>query len=152
MTYTKDEMSKYQKQYYEKNKLKKKEYANENRQRISINNKKWCEKNKEKLIIYEKERWIKIKNNNQPKPYISSETKQRHKIDCRYNWKKRGVIDNYNDNYETLYTYFISVKNCEKCECVLNTNQLTRKCLDHDHTNGEFRKILCHNCNSVLSK
>jgi len=59
-------------------------------------------------------------------------------------WKKRGVIGNYDE----LYEYYHLINNCEKCDVLLNNSQqLTKKCLDHDHSTGLFRKVLCWECN-----
>ena len=107
----------YMKEYYEKNKEKKAEY-----------NKKYRENNKE----YNKEH---------RKTYNGLKS---HRIS---NWRQYGVLDNFNDNYETLYKIYLSVKFCDICNCELNTNTKTTKCLDHCHKSGYFRNILCHSCN-----
>jgi len=60
------------------------------------------------------------------------------------NWKKRGVKHN---NYDELYEYYLSVSDCESCSCELDKCNKSRKCLDHNHTNGEFRNVICHSCN-----
>ena len=64
-------------------------------------------------------------------------------------WRFRGVKDNYNDNYETIYNIYESTKYCDECKIELNIegDDRTRKCLDHCHTSGYFRNILCQSCN-----
>jgi len=64
------------------------------------------------------------------------------------NWKSRGVIDEDGDNYEKMYKIYLSVKYCERCNCQLNQEDYnSKKCLDHDHTTGYFRNIVCNFCN-----
>ncbi len=57
-------------------------------------------------------------------------------------WKIRGVI---HIDWDNLYELYLKTNKCDKCKCeFIGTN---RKCLDHDHTTGLFRNILCHRCN-----
>jgi len=104
--------------WYSKNSIKKDDY-----------NKKWREDNQEKLKAYSKE-W-KYKNPSKVKISI---------------WKKRGLIS---DNYDLLYEKWKNTKNCENCNVELTDGNKgsTKRCLDHSHTTGEFRNILCHLCN-----
>ena len=112
----------YNKQYYQKNKEKKAEY-----------NKLYNQNNKEKTKEYKK----------------SDKSLKNSRI---YNWRKREVLDNFNDNYETLYKIYLSVKFCDICNCELNQEgeYKTTKCLDHCHNSGYFRNIVCHSCNSKI--
>ena len=67
------------------------------------------------------------------------------------NWRKYEILDNFNDNYKTLYKIYLSTKFCDICNCELNTNNnKTKKCLDHCHKSGYFRNILCTSCNSKI--
>jgi len=90
--------------------------------------KKYREKNKQKLKEYN-DKYFKSA------PGIKTYTIN--------NWKRRGVIG----DYDKLYEYHLSVNECENCGIELNQDQSTKKCLDHDHTTGLFRNILCQNCN-----
>ena len=63
-----------------------------------------------------------------------------------YDWKKYGLIY---DNYDELYEVYIKTKECQHCN-----KEFTKKnwrCMDHDHTTGLFRKIVCHRCNAMDS-
>ena len=63
-----------------------------------------------------------------------------------YNWKRSGLIY---DNYDDLYDVYINTMECQHCQ-----TEFTKKncrCLDHDHTTGLFRKIVCHKCNAMDS-
>ena len=60
-----------------------------------------------------------------------------------YKWKKRGLIY---DNYNELYDVYIKTTECQHCK-----TEFTKKncrCMDHDHTTGLFRKIVCNRCNN----
>ena len=80
------------------------------------------------------------------KEYCKTENgKKIHKISS---WKQQGLIC---DNYEALYQKVINTTNCEECNVLLTsyngTMTRTTKSMDHDHTTGLFRNVLCHSCN-----
>ena len=75
------------------------------------------------------------------KKYRQTETGR--KLSTINNWKLRGLIDNYEKVYQRFeYTLF-----CDECKCDLDQSNKSRKCMDHDHTTGLFRNILCNSCN-----
>jgi len=59
-----------------------------------------------------------------------------------YNWKKSGLIC---DDYNALYETYIKTMECQHCQTEFTKNN--KRCLDHDHTTGLFRKIICNRCN-----
>ena len=59
-----------------------------------------------------------------------------------YKWKMRGLIC---DDYDALYETYIKTMECEHCKTEFTKNN--KRCLDHDHTTGLFRKIICNRCN-----
>jgi len=71
---------------------------------------------------------------------------KRHKTFTIYNWKRRGVIG----DYDLIYDMYINTKNCELCKCkFINGDKSTnRKCLDHCHITGKVRNVCCHYCNT----
>ncbi len=63
----------------------------------------------------------------------------------KYNWKKNGVLlTEQFKTYDELYDYCLSVNKCEECDISFDT---CKRCLDHDHTTGLFRNVLCNGCN-----
>lgn len=59
-------------------------------------------------------------------------------------WKRYGVIST---DYDALYDKYLNTNSCEKCNVKIEGKGRNKKCLDHCHTSGLFRQILCNNCN-----
>ena len=68
-------------------------------------------------------------------------------------WKRSGVKAPL-DDWEGLYEYYINVEKCEDCNIDLVRGNFTcnKKCLDHCHTTGEFRGVVCMRCNFLRGK
>ena len=60
-----------------------------------------------------------------------------------YKWKKRGLIC---DDYNALYETYIKTTECQHCKTEFT--EKNKRCLDHDHATGLFRKIVCNRCNN----
>ena len=58
-------------------------------------------------------------------------------------WKKKGLIG----DYDLIYDRYMNTSHCEKCNVSF---ELKKKCMDHCHTTGEFRNILCNMCNTNM--
>ena len=58
-------------------------------------------------------------------------------------WKYRGVKC---DDFDKLYELYFNTHNCNVCKKVFNNSQ--SKHLDHCHTTGNFRQVLCCSCNT----
>ena len=58
-------------------------------------------------------------------------------------WKSRGLIY---DDYNELYEVYIKTMNCQHCNKEFKNTK--DRCMDHDHSNGLFRKIVCRACNT----
>ena len=58
-------------------------------------------------------------------------------------WKFAGVI--YGD-FEELYYIYMNTLKCYACNKEFKNSYV--RCLDHDHSTGLFRAIVCRGCNS----
>tara|TARA_R110002072_G_C7720156_1_gene514817 strand:+ start:316 stop:720 length:405 start_codon:yes stop_codon:yes gene_type:complete len=104
-------------------------------------------KNKEK--VKEKNRLYRLNNKeliskNMIEYRQTEQGKKSHRISL---WKCQGILC---FDWNLLYDLFISTTYCEFCNCELNTNTKTRKCLDHDHSITDkfnVRGVLCNSCN-----
>ena len=64
------------------------------------------------------------------------------------NWKYIGLIELEGVyTYESLYEYYISITHCEVCKTKFKNSYY--RCLDHCHTTGLFRWVLCRSCNTM---
>ena len=134
---TPEEKKEKKKKYYNENKEKIKEYYLENKEKNKKKNRLYYLENKEKSRLYYLE--------NKEKIQAYSQTEAGKKSQRITNWKKSGVI---HDDFPSLYDYYINCKNCEECNVELNEfGNGNHRCLDHDHTTGLFRNVLCHTCN-----
>ena len=68
------------------------------------------------------------------------------KIDTISMWKCKR---NLRGNLEEVYNICLNTKNCYNCnrELIHNTTGKNKVCMDHNHTTGYFRHVLCNKCN-----
>ena len=109
----------YGKEYYEKNKEKFKEYMKE-----------YYENNKEKVKEQNKE---------------YNKTPKGKKLKTIRNWKNNGLIG----DYEKIYERYLNTTNCDLCNVELKHGKKGKntKCMEHNHSTGAFRNIVCNTCN-----
>lgn len=126
-----------------------------------VYNKEYYEANKERINQRRRELWAKRDNSQriqQINEYHKTEKgkeaveKYRNSEKCKKStliasWKFRGII---HSNFDELYENYIKQTVCESCNVVFNEDRKLNcwKCLDHDHSTGQFRKIVCNKCNS----
>jgi hypothetical protein len=128
-----------------------KKYYLNNKEKVAENGKQYRNNNKEKIAEYIKQYYL----NNKEK--VAEQNKQyfldNPKIFIISHWKRQGVID---DDFDSLYEYFITQTNCWICNKVYNNdNVMDRRCLDHDHDlldEPNIRYICCNYCNLHIVK
>tara|TARA_R110000823_G_scaffold267288_3_gene387312 strand:- start:478 stop:828 length:351 start_codon:yes stop_codon:yes gene_type:complete len=100
-------------------------------------------KNKEEKAAYNKEYHAKnkVKIAAQQKEFFKTPNGIKSKIIS--NWKTRGTKGDLSMFYDDKY---LPASNCDVCDKVFKSTK--DKCMDHSHTTGEIRHVLCHRCNS----
>lgn len=60
-----------------------------------------------------------------------------------------GLILRPNETYDEIYDKVMNATNCEICQVnLIDGKKSNSRCMDHDHTTGYFRMVLCHKCNN----
>ena len=140
----------YMKEWREKNKEKLKQQSKERRQNnkehIKQYQKEWYKINSEKHKHQMKERY---QNN---KKYIKHQMKEYYKTpECKKSstissWKRAG-LKLFGYTYDEVYEYYLSIDNCEVCNKDISMGG-QQKNMDHCHSTGCFRWVLCASCNN----
>jgi hypothetical protein len=86
-------------------------------------------------------------------------------IQCQNEWQKehRKGREREKKDYQLQYSYGITIDDyedmlksqdykCEICGDVFGDGQYNGPCVDHDHSTGAVRGLLCHACNHGLGK
>tara|TARA_R110000787_G_scaffold213169_1_gene322740 strand:- start:39 stop:467 length:429 start_codon:yes stop_codon:yes gene_type:complete len=125
-----------------------KQYREANREKINNRMKQYYIDNKEVRNNYNRQ--YQEAHKEQQRQY--NRTPGRKKIMRISNWKKYGVKlpDDYPDWSLFYDEEYVKTTKCEECFVELTeADRLTptTKVLDHCHTTGDFRNILCHACN-----
>ena len=68
----------------------------------------------------------------------------KRKKDLKSKWKNRGVKFT-DEEFEFIWGIYENIENCMLCS--KHFNDSFDKCLDHNHSTGEVRYILCRSCN-----
>ena len=137
----------------ERKRIRDKKYRDANKEKIAEKNKKYYLDNIEKIAEQHKQYFLD--NKEHLSEYKKQYNEDNPKIHIISQWKERGVIVE-DDDFDSLYDYFITQTNCWICNKVYNKdNVMDRRCLDHDHDlldEPNIRYICCHYCNLHIVK
>tara|TARA_R110000823_G_scaffold183915_1_gene316522 strand:+ start:235 stop:624 length:390 start_codon:yes stop_codon:yes gene_type:complete len=109
-------------------------------------------------MISRKERGRRYRENNAE--YIKS---YRTSYTGKYNrnkghWKNSGIVEP-EEGWKVFYdTKFYPATNCDICnktfdnDITITKNKSNKKCLDHHHSSGHIRNIVCMPCNNKVGK
>ena len=117
----------------------------ERRLRQKEDSRRYREKHKEKIAEKQKE----YDKNNKEKILEYKQTENGKRSTRINNWKRRGLIV---EDYNIIYDRWLNSAKCEMCLCEY---KMTKKgyldrCMEHNHTTGEFRSICCRSCNNHM--
>jgi len=113
--------------------------------------KKYRKENKDKYRQYNKKSWEKNKNKfmeNRMDYQKQYEIENPHIFKIS-DWKHKGIKLRPNEDWDSVYLYWKTCERCELCDVELTDGpgKLTSRNLDHDHSTGYIRNVLCWGCN-----
>jgi hypothetical protein len=124
------------KKYYYKNRD---EILRKKRERRAVNSEKeksYYQKNKEALAM---KQMIRDKLRSYEKKVIS--------------WESLGIILRPDEDWLSVYLHYMTLEECTNCAIELkNGCNLDSRNLDHDHSTGFIRDVMCSNCNRLAGK
>ena len=136
MPRTKEEASIYAKKHYQLNKEKRKQQSKE-----------LYQLNKEKRKQQYNQRYLLNKEERKQQMIEYSQTESGIKSNRISSWKRQGMILPEGETWDSIYRKYLHCTNCEQCNKVFK-NSLDRQ-LDHCHTTGFIRNIVCCRCNTL---
>lgn len=102
-------------------------YYQQNKHKINQHQKEYNNENKDKIKTYQERNPDKLK--------IAD-------------WKRNGMKLKPNEDWESIYLFYITCEECEECGVKLTNGQKSNsRNLDHDHDTGFIRNVLCFGCN-----
>ena len=80
--------------------------------------------------------------------YIKKYGYHKNKYALTSAWKKQGIVFHQQPMTEEIYNILLNYQNHQCFLCHVN-DEWNNLVVDHDHTTGEVRGLLCHGCNRL---
>ncbi len=122
--------------------LWKRKHYSKNKEKINTQQKKWVKNNPEKKNEYDRN--YRLRTKDKRKEYDRNYREINYEKLKKAEWLRRGLKT---DNIDEVYKRYEKTTNCDLCCVILKGIGSTKKCMDHSHTTGLFRNILCQSCN-----
>lgn len=133
----------------EKRQATQKVYYEKNKERISIRTTayttKWRKDNPEAALKRGQEYRRKHKEAIAAARIIYTNSTHGKKVYNMKSWKFNGLTLQEGETMDDIYERYINTNKCDICRKVFENSK--DRCMDHDHTTGFFRQILCRRCN-----
>lgn len=100
-------------------------------------------KHREKSLQKQKD-YDSLRNQTQERKDYIKNYQLEHPYETRIaSWKAQGMILRETEDWESIWCYYTCCNNCELCDDDISND----KHLDHDHSSGYIRNVLCRSCN-----
>jgi len=136
---TKEEKAAYDKQRWIDNR------GNKNKEQKAAYQKQYYIDNKEEMNQQAKQRYTDNRENviATKKQWGIDNPQEYNKRSKLKNWRKWGVKGDLSFIYDCAY---ITATHCWVCKTAFKNTK--DRCMDHCHSSGEFRNVLCRSCNN----
>jgi hypothetical protein len=144
----------YQKKYREEHKEYQKKYREEHKKELAEKNKKYRQEHSDQILESSKKYYSE--NKEKRLKYYREHKKEHAEYGKKYRQEHKEKIAPQRENYRLVKKYGITLAerdvmyNAQNGRCAICGEQHNVLCVDHDHSTGKIRELLCKKCNRKL--